>query len=209
MIATILILLLSVFIKGVLMDEITIYSRENPIPQECFAELYEIMEYSFPPTERGSSRLHQREFERERFRSLCMPYELNGGKISAFMNYYVFDDFVFLEHFAVARELRGKGIGSKLVQELLSRENKSVVLEAEPASQSDYAARRIAFYQRLGFNVNPYVYYQPAFSSEYPAIELVLLSCPKPLAEDEFVKVRNILYKEVYRINPPADGIEY
>lgn len=191
------------------MDEITIYSRENVISNERFAELFEIMEYSFPPTERGSMRLHMREFERESFRSMCLTSELRGGKISAFMNYYTFSDFVFLEHFAVARELRNKGVGSKLVKELLLREGKPIVLEAEPATQSDNARRRIDFYQRLGFHVNPYTYYQPAFSSEYPAIELVLLTNPKPLSKEEFVATRNILYKEVYRVNPPTESAEY
>ena len=192
------------------MEDITVYSRENPMPQERFSELFEIMEYSFPPTERGSRRLHYREFEREGFRSLCLARDgLRGGKIAAFMNYYDFGDFIFLEHFAVAQELRDMGMGSQLMHELMRREGRPIVLEAEPAAQSGEAERRTEFYKRLGFCVNPFTYYQPAFSAEYPSIELALLSYPDPLPEEEFLRIRDILYDEVYEIDPPNDAPEF
>lgn len=192
------------------MDGITVYSRENPMPQERFSELFEIMEYSFPPTERGSRRLQSREYERPAFRSMCLSREgLRDGRVAAFMNYYDFGDFIFLEHFAVARELRDMGMGSQLMHELITREGRPIVLEAEPAVQSEEAERRTEFYRRLGFCVNPYTYYQPAFSAEYPSIELALLSYPDPLPEAEFLRVRDILYVEVYRIEPPNDAPEY
>ncbi|MFR0872438.1 MAG: hypothetical protein ACLSG5_14230 [Oscillospiraceae bacterium] len=91
------------------MENLITYSKTSPISDEKFDRLFEILEYSFPPCERGSYALHRSEFTRDEFR--CMCYEPEGVP-AAFINYYHLRDInaLFVEHFASAEELRGKGV---------------------------------------------------------------------------------------------------
>ena len=67
------------------MENLITYSKTSPISDEKFDRLFEILEYSFPPCERGNYALHRSEFTRDEFR--CMCYEPEGVP-AAFINYY-------------------------------------------------------------------------------------------------------------------------
>ena len=109
------------------MENLITYSKTSPISDEKFDRLFEILEYSFPPCERGSYALHRSEFTRDEFR--CMCYEPEGVP-AAFINYYHLRDInaLFVEHFASAEELRGKGVGSAVMNSLLERSGDSLVV---------------------------------------------------------------------------------
>lgn len=174
---------------------ITVYSIENPMPRERYTRLYEIMEYSFPKNERRDLEEQFGEFQKPFFRSLV--HEANGS-IAGFMNYWQLDGFVYLEHFAVARELRGKGLGKALMNELCARTNCPIILEAEPPELNETAARRVDFYKRLGFHINTYEYYQPPYHKDDEPVRLMLMSRPSPLSAEEYAKVRGTLYRDAY-----------
>lgn len=180
------------------MNDITIYGGGNPPPAELFDTLFGLMERSFPACERRTKAEHLAEFERPQFRSLCYCPD---GKLAGFMNYWDMGDFVYLEHFAVSPELRGKGIGAALAEELKGLSRSMIVLEAEPPEQSETAKRRTGFYERLGFYFNPYDYVQPPISKKQPPVPLRLMTYPKALSESEYVKIRGELYARVYRIS--------
>lgn len=174
---------------------ITVYGIENPMPREYFARLYEIMEYSFPKDERREFEEQFGEFQKPCFRSLV--HEENKS-IAGFMNYWQLNGFVYLEHFAVVRELRGKGLGAALMNELCARTGCPIILEAEPPELGKTAARRIDFYKRLGFHLNAYEYYQPPYHNDDEPVRLMIMSKPSPLSADEFIEVRNTLYRDAY-----------
>lgn len=176
---------------------ITVYNIENPMPREYFARLYEIMVYSFPDDERRDLEEQFGEFQKPRFRSLVN--EENGG-IAGFMNYWQLDGFVYLEHFAVARELRGHGMGAALMDELCRRTGCPIILEAEPPELSEAAVRRIAFYERLGFHLNAHEYYQPPYRKGGEPVRLMIMSKPSPLSAGEFLTVRDTLYRDAYEV---------
>ncbi len=72
-----------------------------------------------------------------------------------------------------------------------------ICLEAElPAD--DLARRRIGFYKRNGFVVNGYDYVQPPYEEGKSSIPMKILSYGRPLKEDEFNKIKLLIYKEVY-----------
>ena len=75
-----------------------------------------------------------------------------NGKVLGFLNFWELSDFVYLEHFAVDKNLRGKGLGSELIRKLSEIcAGKTIVLEAEPPELNEFSSRRIEFYRRLGF----------------------------------------------------------
>lgn len=179
----------------VCMDNIVVYSKNNMIEKSLFDQLFDLLRLSFPTSERRNYSGHLSEFNEDIFHSLC--YILDGLK--GFMNYWDFGEFVYVEHFAVAPELRGQGTGSALMNELRRLIGaRTLVLEAEPPSDSDIAKRRIAFYERLGFVLNEYEYIQPALMEGEQPIPLVIMSSPRKLSEGEYIRIRDKMYQRVY-----------
>lgn len=172
-----------------------IYSIENPMPRELFTQLFEIMEYSFPGDERRDFEDHFNEFRNPRFRSLV---HTKNGRLAGFMNYWQLTGIVYLEHFAVAGEFRGQGMGSELMDVLRKTISSPIILEAEPPEKSETAARRINFYKRLGFHLNEYEYYQPPYHKGEKPVRLMIMSAPAPLLEKEFDVVKTLIYREAY-----------
>lgn len=178
--------------------KLKIYDMENPMTREQYAALFEIMEYSFPACERRNFDEQFAEFQRIPFRSMVLEDSENPLKILGFMNYWELSGFVYLEHFAVAREFRRHGIGGQLMKRLRETHDIPVILEVEPPETSDYAVRRIKFYENLGFFANDYEYYQPPYRADEVPVRLILMSNGKPLSPEEFVRVRDVIYSDAY-----------
>lgn len=177
------------------MNNVTIYSIENPMPRELFMRLFAIMEYSFPGDERRDFEDQYAEFTKPPFRSLVRE---ENGSIAGFMNYWQLNGFVYLEHFAVAKELRGRGLGSELMEKLCEITNCPLILEVEPPELSEAAVHRIGFYKRLGFFPNEYEYFQPPYHKGEKPVRLMIMSKPSPLSKKQFTEIKNTLYRDAY-----------
>ncbi len=123
-------------------------------------------------------------------------YEENDRTV-AYIAYWDFGDFLYVEHLATEPEMRGRGIGGKMLKDLIKQKNRLTVLESEKPDE-EIAKRRIGFYDRLGFKVNSYEYFQPSYGKGKEELSLLFLSNPRLLAPDEFEKIRRTLYKNVY-----------
>lgn len=184
------------------MNKITIYSYKKPMTREYFSRVFEILEYSFPKSERRDQNEHFAEFNRHTFRSMV----LDNGTVLGFMNFWELHGFIYLEHFAVAKELRGQGLGAYLMDELKKISGaRPLILEAEPPEQSDIAARRVRFYERLGFVLNGYKYLQPPYSGSEQPLPLSIMSFPNALSRTEFLQIRNELYRGAYEVPEDSD----
>ena len=182
--------------KGVQMDHIFTYSKSNPIPDEKFERVFSILESSFPKSERGNAELHRREHSRDNFRCMCCEPE---GVPAAFINYYELpeQEFIFVEHFAVSEELRGKGVGSAMMRELIAGYSPlNIVLEVE-SPVDDITRRRVAFYQRLGFSLNSGAYFQPPFYGNPQPLPLKLMSTI-PLSAASFESTALSIHHNIY-----------
>jgi ribosomal protein S18 acetylase RimI-like enzyme len=109
-------------------------------------------------------------------------------------------ELTFIEHFAIHNSLQGKGIGSEVLNQLKQKATTKIILETEEPTTAD-AQRRIAFYNRLGFQICNEEYYQPPYSTDKKAVKMLLMSYPDKLTRKEFTTIRSKLYKEVYQIN--------
>ncbi|MBQ8992562.1 MAG: GNAT family N-acetyltransferase, partial [Turicibacter sp.] len=95
---------------------------------------------------------------------------------------------------------RGLGIGSKLVQEVLVEAgNRRLILEVEPPVD-ELTKRRIGFYERLGFTLNPYDHYQAPLNPTTGVVELKIMSSLGALSQDEQKAYRRILNTKVYEV---------
>ncbi len=162
-----------------------------------FDQVYAILEQSFPEDER-------RPYDEQKALLRRADYRIYGvrdgrsGRVRAFVSVYRFEDFTYIEHFAVCEQDRNRGLGASVLQSLFKLLPARVCLEADPP-ETEIAARRIAFYRRNGLYPNPYPYMQPPISAGKRAIPLVVLTSGSVADEAEFCNIRRTLYRRVYR----------
>ena len=158
----------------------------------AFAE--QLLEEAFPIEERPLfDTIQKRDKD---FYHLCVVE--NDGTMLGILAYWTFDKMVYIEHFAVCKELRNKGLGGDVLDKFLSSqpEGTQVVLEAELPDNA-LAKRRIEFYQRHGFTTNAFDYLQPPYYADNGFLPMLLLS-RNPLNKSEYEEIKGVLYNKVY-----------
>lgn len=169
----------------------------------AFDEIFAIMEASFPVSEMRTYSGQKSLLDHPNYHIYT---ELDAeGRTLAFLAAWEFPELRFVEHIAVNPEIRGGGIGKKLMNAYISRSDKPVLLEVEPP-EGTLEQRRIGFYERLGFQLNPFSYVQPPLREGQADLPLMIMTYPQAVTRQEFERFRAILYTEVYQI--PASGLE-
>lgn len=167
-------------------------------------QIKRLYEESFPPEERRPWGSILRLLD-----TVGSPFGLyvvcRQGDMAGFITTWTFDDFVYVEHFAVLPSMRGSGIGARALRLLARSVRKPVVLEVEPRLTGQMAQRRIEFYKRCGFHeFDEYKYVQPPYGPGLPAVELTLMSNSERVNLDE---VTRKLHTAVYGVGAPAAPI--
>lgn len=170
----------------------------NPLAREDFNPVYQLMCASFPPVERRSYKAAQALLDLPDYRIYVASAA--GQKIAGFIAEWQLDGLLFLEHLAVQPALRGSGIGSNMVKRYLDHVDRPVVLEVEEPN-SRLAARRIHFYQKLGFKLSDYGYVQPNMQpvNEEP-VALKIMHYPDGMTEKEFLQFKKMVSERVYQL---------
>lgn len=165
--------------------------------------IWPLMEESFPPCERRVLAQHKQILSNPRYR--LEPLRA-GGAAAGFIGYWLLDAYIYIEHLAVYRELHGRGIGSNAIRRIIKK-GQPVVLEVEippSAVASDIENRRIRLYERLGFVLQPYDYFQPAYDGSGKKIPLHLMVYGMGvLPAAGFTLIKNAIHYTVHGITPP------
>ena len=165
-----------------------------------FNQVYEIYQEAFPDVERRPREEQMRVFADPRYHLRIWEEE----KVMAFLGYWEFNSFLFLEHLAVRRDCRGNGCGRKLMEECIQegkQKGKALILEIEPASEeAPVTVRREKFYHRLGFFTNYFPYEQQPYREGDQPISLWILSHPYPISEADFLPWKQEIYRTVYQM---------
>jgi len=163
---------------------------------ENFDEVFSIMEESFPKNE-------YRSYAKQKELLAVPEYELYGkrmnGKIAGFLAVWDLREVIFIEHFAVKNELRGRGLGKEMLNVLFTEKKGPFCLEVE-LPENETARRRIAFYERMGLHFYDYPYTQPSMDLGRDPIPLRIMTDSPTLSEEQFQKLRDLLYRKVYRV---------
>lgn len=160
-----------------------------------------IFEESFPLNERRpiDSVYHVLRYE-DRFSCYVMSASTRVTKdmvVIGFISEWEFDDFIYIEYLAVKEELRGQGHGSILLDKLLADADKPVVLEVEHP-KDELSTRRVHFYERRGFKVQPEDYVQPSYG-EVPGLPMLILRYDKEESKMPTSEIIKEMRREVYR----------
>lgn len=160
-------------------------------------EVRRIYETSFPADERREyDSLLQLVTAEEAF-NLEVVYR--DDAVVGFISSWHFDEWRYVEHFAVDAALRGCGIGQEVLRRFLDSSERPVVLEVEPPA--DAASRsRIEFYKRQGFVLHDtYSYMQPPYDPGKNPVELFLMTYNAP-AGSNLDALSALLHRRVYGV---------
>jgi GNAT superfamily N-acetyltransferase len=164
------------------------------LTKENFSSVYKRLIDAFPYEERRDESDEEKCFLKKEF-NFCEITD--DGENVGLIVFWLFSEFLFVEHIAINKEVRSKGYGSKTIEVLKEKYNLPIILEAE-APKTETQKKRIKFYENLGFNVNPYDYTQQSYHAS-EGVPLLILSFPEVLSRSEFDEffrtTRDVVYE--------------
>lgn len=122
---------------------------------------------------------------------------LKGGEYVGFVTSWQLDGFIYVEHFAVEEKKRNQGIGKNALTEFVTAKKKPVVLEVE-LPEDEMSRRRIGFYERVGFVLEPRSYGHPPYREGVEGLKLYVMAYGDINIKKEFERVKECLYTHVY-----------
>ncbi|MBP1638445.1 MAG: family acetyltransferase [Bacteroidetes bacterium] len=154
---------------------------------DCYTE-------AFPPDERRPLADLKRLLTRNDY--FCNALLTDGEPVGLFYAWNL-DGFRYIEHFAIAKALRGQHIGETILCSYLAQSTLPVVLEVEPPV-TGINCRRIRFYGKAGFELCSQPFIQPPYAPGQNRVELRLMEWGGELLKQNFERVKNELYRTVY-----------
>lgn len=164
---------------------------------EEFDRFYQILSNNFPAKEIKEYNYMKDTFHAGLYQVLTLK---DNDQIVGIMSFYQHDDFRFIDYFAIDGSLKGKGMGSKMLQYFINLDDKMVILEVEHP-EDEQSKRRIAFYQRNGLYLNDqFEYFVPPVRNLKHRLYFHLMSSKRKINNIEFEKYYPQILKMVYGI---------
>lgn len=108
----------------------------------------------------------------------------DGGLWVGLLLFWETAAFVYVEHFCILPQMRGKNYGRSALEQL-RKMGKTVVLEIDPPVDP-VSVRRQSFYVRAGYQENEFAHVHPPYRKGFEVHRLVVMSSPKQLTEGEY-----------------------
>lgn len=164
---------------------------------EEFDRFYQILSNNFPTKEIKEYNYMKDTFHAGLYQVLTLK---DNDQIVGIMSFYQHDDFRFIDYFAIDGSLKGKGMGSEMLQYFINLDDKMVILEVEHP-EDEQSKRRIAFYQRNGLYLNDqFEYFVPPVRNLKHCLYFHLMSSKRKINNIEFEKYYPQILKMVYGI---------
>jgi len=162
------------------------YIRIKNTLDKYFTEAWDLYENAFPLEERRPINAQTNVLKNSNYH---FDVIIEDGKFIGFLLWWEFDKLMFIEYFATAESIRNKGFGKLIIEDFLIRSQKPIILEVE-LPDSNIRKRRIEFYKRLGFHLNPHFYEIQPVNEGSSALEFRIMSFPLAISEND---VRNFV----------------
>lgn len=147
-----------------------------------FTQMWETYALSFPAEERREIDLQRALFRHPRYRLLAW---LKDEALIGLAAFWLYDGYRYLEHLAVTPELRSGGFGGAIVRACMAADPRPLYLEIDEP-RDDISRRRLGFYSRLGFCLNPFEHLQPSYTGEDKHIPMRVLTWPTPIDTERY-----------------------
>ncbi len=176
--------------------------RLRSVDDPHFAECWALYESAFPPEERRTLACHAAAMAEQGKKAFhCMRLEY-GIAFAGIAFYWQTPQFIYVEHLAIAPELRGKGIGH-LALDFLCEQRVPLILEIEPVEDAA-TERRWRFYRSASFHRLPFHHVQPVYRRGDAPMRLELLSYPHAMSAAEVAAYETFMQEVV--ANYTEDG---
>lgn len=163
-----------------------------------FEEVYDLYTSSFPNYARRTWQGLETVFNKKNaFHCNCIKLD---GKTVGFINYWIFDKFTYIEHFAIHPDFRDNGLGSQVLKNFISNSTLPIILETE-TPRTITASKRIHFYERLNFYMISNFYMQPPYEGGQVMMSMLIMCNDYHFATKNFSQIKTTLYKEVYKFD--------
>lgn len=162
--------------------------------KEEFDQVYNIFEKSFIPSELRLYNEMLDYFMEQRFKIYGVK---DSNIIKAAISVWEFNQFVYIEHFAVDPKYRNQNLGTIMINTIQDMYKRNIVLEVEPITD-DMTYRRVEFYKRNQFCFNKYQYIQPPYRPLEEDVVLHVMTYPDPINKDQFTEITSLLCEKVY-----------
>lgn len=147
-----------------------------------YKEFHSFYTVSFPIHEQRNEIQQTEAFADGRYHLDCY---IEDNRLQAFVAYWDFQTYSYIEHLAVHPDLRGQSVGTKILSQFINAASSLVLLEIDPVID-EVSAKRFRFYQHLGFIENPYPHYHPAYDKRFEPHHLTVLTYPRVISQDEY-----------------------
>lgn len=170
------------------------FLRLTHIKDTHFPQAWELYKRAFPYVERRDLDLQKKILKdpKYHFNIISRDTEFVG-----IILWWQFAGLQYIEHFTIMENLRCQGLGQDILGDYISSAQDPIILEVEPPADT-LNKRRIMFYKRLGFSLNPYDYTQYPMRKNGDPIPLLLMSYPESLSNTEFItfkkNIKDICY---------------
>lgn len=168
------------------------FLRIEPTDISRWQKVWDLYEDAFPIAERRKINDHIRANTDRHFSPLSV---WEGNSLLGIVFYWEWESYKYVEHMAVARELRGLGYGSLILRNLRDSDH-TIILEIDPLI-NEQSVRRLQFYERAGFTLTPYRFVHLPYRKEAKPQELLILSYPEMITKEQHNNFLNFLENNV------------
>lgn len=163
---------------------------------KVFNQIYNILEESFKPYLHRGYKNQKLLLANEKYNIIT---HIEKEEVLGFLSYFEIEkNLIFIEHFAVKEDCRGRGIGKKIFNKIMNKSGIKI-LEVEPPINK-INNERIKLYENFGFILNKTEYYQPPYNQGDSKTQLNIMSTKK-LDQPDFEKITEKIYSIVYSKN--------
>lgn len=168
-----------------------IFSPITSKQDSAAALIYSAYIEAFPEHERRSKEQYDALFDHPKVEVCAI---IKDDQAIGYVVIWKLNGCTYLEHFEVFPEFRNYKYGSSIIQNLILL-YPQLVLEAEPNSLDEMAARRIAFYERNGFTIIDKDYIQPSYGPGKSSMNLYVLATWIPEDIDAITtEIKSVVY---------------
>ena len=169
--------------------------RLKNITDNYFQSAWELYEEAFPVEERRSLDAQTKVMTNDNYHFEVI---IDGNKLIGFLFWWNLETFRYIDHFATSVAIRNQGLGKLILQQFMATNNKPILLEVE-LPETTINQRRIKFYERLGFILNPHYYEVPSAEENQAPLQLLLMSSPKAISEQEVNQFVNTCHPIIFK----------
>lgn len=174
------------------MEFIRIHSTEN----NYWNKMMDIYTSSFPIFEQRTLENQLAVLKNDKYNCVAV---CEGNLLVGILFYWEINNYQYIEHLAISKELRGQNYGSKLLENFCES-NKTIILEIDPPID-DVSINRLRFYSNLGFILKDFNHIHPPYREGYKGHALKIMSYNKALLNDEYNYFNNFLKEVVMKSN--------